>query len=150
MTYTRPIDEMISNLGSWQILFFVLRSAVMFASLFMMWRGFTWLWELRPVSKKLTKKVEAEVVEIEEEHRSATTNVYCTPHFVWFEDGKRQEFAPKKPLCPCRLRAEDEVFLFLDESQNGRYRFKRKKLSLTKALILFISGAVLFFLSVFV
>ncbi len=135
--------QAVENVDGTTMLILILRTVVLFAGVFLLYFGLRCLWEIRPVrKKKYSRIVRARVIEIIEEHRSATLNVYITPRFEFFNDeGKREEFMPPKAVHPCRLKFEDEVKLCI--TPDRKFRAIRSKIKLKASLIYFFIGALL-------
>lgn len=133
------ISERVSG---WMMLVFAARTVILFGGVFLIWKGLTLLWEIRPVRrKKFTSVVTARVTELNQESRSASMNTYWMPRFEYEQDGVTKAFSPKEAYRPCRLKLGSEVTLCL--ADNGKFRTVRSEITLLKALLPLIIGAVM-------
>lgn len=121
---------------------FLLRAALLFIGVYLVYKGIVLLWELRPVrKKKYTTVVDAKVTELVREQRSASMNTYFMPRFEYEDDGEVKVFQPKESYRPCRLKLGGDVKLCI--SEKGKFRTVRKELTLTKAFVILGVGLVL-------
>ena len=137
------------NLDGASLLMLTLRTAVLFGGIALLIIGIRWLWEIRPIFKRrYSRIVSAKVIEIIEEHRSATLNVYITPRFEFINDeGKREEFMPPKAVHPCRLKFEDEVKLCI--TPDRKFRAIRSRIKFKTSLIFAAAGLLLIATQIF-
>ena len=139
------ISERVSGI---KMLIFAVRTILLFGGIYLLWRGFVILWELRPVrKKKYTTVVKAKVTELTQEQRSASMNTYYLPRFEYEQDGEIKAFSPKQAYRPCRLKLGGEVTLCV--SEKGKFRTIRSDISLKKAAALILLGAAFVALQIF-
>jgi hypothetical protein len=135
-------QQAADSLSGYALLIFGIRTLVLIAGVYLIWRGLVLLWELRPIRrKKYTTVVDAEVTELNEEHHSASMNVYFMPRFEYEQSGETKAFSPSKSYRPCRLKLGGRVTLCIAES--GKFRTIRKNISVKKALLILVIGIAL-------
>jgi hypothetical protein len=141
--------KLSDKIPGFAMIVFTLRTILLFGGIFLIWKGLSFLWELRPIRrKKYTTVVSAEVTELTEERRSASMNRYIMPRFEYEEDGEVKAFSPKSAYHPCRLKLGKTVTLCLAE--NGKFRTIRSELSTAKSIAMIAAGLVLVILQILV
>ena len=141
------ITQAFDRISGAQYALFGVRTVMLFAGIFLIWRALLRLWELRPLRrKKYVLITEAAVTGVPEEKRSASLDTYFLPRFEYEQDGKKLFYMPKDAVRPCRLRPGDRVTLCLDAK--GGFRAVRRSVSPKGSFVMLGVGLLLAILQI--